>query len=276
MLEKSTLKRLREHDLIELLKKDTNPSQTLNRLRSHADRAMKQSALLARRFPKQTHTQVFNYTNVKELIQAILEGNPNDSSDPNNAEFEGNVIHIAAMLVKVGTDYCIKQYTSRIENSSTLNRATIEELSGACQICDAISFRIYSSQRESTSKTENLIYLFNWNKIGELNVNDTELDDVSDDYKILIRLLKDIISEKIGREIGLTRQTKIELEGGIKRCYLITRFGKGFRCELEINKDEKSLKITIFDEDYSTKLFSRTLIVKNEYETYYVYDKKNR
>ncbi|MGI0045063.1 MAG: hypothetical protein ACRD47_15255, partial [Nitrososphaeraceae archaeon] len=85
--------------------------------------------------------------------------------------------------------------------------------------------------------------------------------------------LKDIIGKKMGRDLGLTRQIKIEIESGIKRCYIITRFGKGFRSELEISKDEKLLTITFFDEDFTSKLLSRNLIVKKEHGMYYIFDK---
>jgi hypothetical protein len=277
MLEKSTLKRLREHNLIELLKKDPNPSQTLGRLRSQVDRAIRESTLVAKQLPKRTHAQVFGCTNIEELVKAILEGNSNDDSDDSNGNFDGNVIHIAAMLVREGIDYCVKQYTSKIEQSSRLNRATIDKLNEACQICDAIALKIYSPSIESAAKAENLMYLFNWNNIDEVNISDigSDGDSVSDDNKTLICLLKEIIGSKLERELGLTRQTKIEIEAGIKRCYMITRFGKGFRSDLEINKDEKSLTITVFDEDYTSKWFSRNLVVKKEYGMYYIYDKKS-
>jgi hypothetical protein len=275
MLGKSTLKRLREHDLIELLRRDPNPSQTLGRLRSQVDRAIKESTLVAKKLPKRTHAQVFECTNVAELLKAILEGNPNDNSYDDIGNFDGNVIHIAAMLVREGVEYCVKQYTTKIEQNSRLNRPTIERLNEACQVCDAIAFRIYSPSIETAAKKENLTYLFNWNNISELNINDIELDGVTvgDDNKALISLLKEVISSKIGRGLGLTRQIKIEIEVGIKKCYIVTRFGKGYRIELEISKDEEILIITIFDEDYTSKLLSRNLIIKKKYGMYYVYDK---
>jgi hypothetical protein len=277
MLGKSTRKKLSEHNLLELLKKDPNPSQTLGRLRGQVVRAMRDSSLVARKVPKSTHAQVFNYTNVEDLVKAILEGNRSDKSDDNSEGFDGNIIHIAAMLVREGADYCVKQYTSKIESSSSLNRATIEKLNNACQICDAIAFRLHSPSMKFAAEKENLVYLFNWNRVGELNISDIESDgeDLNDDSKSLLRFLKDVISNKVGRDLGLTRQIKIEIESGIKRCYIITRFGKGYRSELEMSNDEKLLTITIFDEDYTSKLLSVNLIVKKEYGMYYIFDEKS-
>jgi hypothetical protein len=281
MLENHTKKLLRQHNLLDLLKKDSNPYGRIKRLRDQSSRALDELALLAMNFPKDSHTQVFTYTAVDKLLDAILYGNPQDNTDDNNGDFEGKMTHIASMLVRKGVNYCLNKYISRIEQNSALNKATTKELNEAIEICDAIAFKIYSSQLEALAKVRNMKYLFNWNKIKEIRINSIDSDSaaINNDIRNLIEFLVDELTELQGKKLGQLREIKIESKGGTSEmkngfvCYLVTRFGTGFRCHLQINKDYKSLDITFYDEDYSSPLITRNLVVNREVGNYYIYDK---
>ena len=265
-----------------MLKKDSNPYGKLRRFRDQSRRALDDLALLAINFPKDSHTQVFTHTAIENLVDAILYGNPQDYTIDNNGDFEGKMTHIATLLVRKGISYCLNQYTLRIEQNSALNQSTIKELNHAIEICDAIAFKVYSSQLQSTAKEKNLIYLFNWNKIKEIRINSIESDSVTlnDDMRNLIKFLTNELTKIQRKKLGQLREIKIESNEGTGElkssfiCYLVTRFGTGFRCQLQISKDYNSVETTFYDEDYSSPLITRNLVVNKEVGNYYIYDER--
>jgi hypothetical protein len=216
-------------------------------------------------------------------LDAILYGNPENNNDNDNDEnFEGRMTHIAALLVRKGIKYCLNQYTLKLEQNSALNKATVKELNNAVEICDAIAFKVYFPQLNSTAKEKNLIYLFNWNKIKEIKINSIESDSVTfnDEIRNLIVFLSDELAKLQRKRLGPPREIKIEFKEGTGErmvnfvCYLVTRFGKSFRCQLQMSNDCKSVETTFYDEDYSSPLISRNLVVNKEAGNLYVYEER--
>ena len=78
-------------------------------------------------------------------------------------------LQLAAMLVEVGMKVCIEEYQTKIEQDSVLNDLTINHLSKARDICNAISFKVRLPQVQEEANKANLTYLFNWNRIEEIN-----------------------------------------------------------------------------------------------------------
>ena len=82
------------------------------------------------------------------------------------------------------------------------------------------------------------------------------------------------------KRLGPPREIKIEFKEGIGGrkvnfvCYLVTRFGKSFRCQLQMSKDCKSVETTFYDEDYSSPLITRNLVVNKEVGNLYVYEER--
>ena len=217
MLEKHTRRALQQRNLLDILRKDSNPHGRLKRFRDQSSRALDDLALLAINFPKDSHTQVFTHTAIENLVDSILYGNPQDYTIDNNKDFEGKMTHIATLLVRKGISYCLNQYTLKIEQNSALNKSTIEELNYAIEICDAIAFKVYSSQFQSTAKEKNLIYLFNWNKIKEIRINSIESDSaaLNDDMRNLIKFLTNELTKIQRKKLGRLREIKIESNEGI-------------------------------------------------------------
>jgi hypothetical protein len=282
MLEKRTRRMLQQHNLLDILRKDPNPYGRLKRFRDQSSRALDDLALLAISFPKDSQTQVFTHPAIEKLMDAILYGNPRNKINDNNKDFEGRMAHIAALLVRKGINYCLNQYILKVEQDSALNRATVKELHDAIEICDAIAFKIYFPQFESITKEKNLVYLFNWNKIKEIRINsiESDSDNLNDDTRNLIEYLIDELTKTQGKKLGQLREIKIESKEGTGErkssfvCYLVTRFGKVFRCRLQTSKDSRSVETTFYDEDYSSPLISRNLVAIKEVGNLYVYEEK--
>lgn len=185
-------------------------------------------------------------------------------------------------MVRKGINYCLNQYKLKVEQNSALNKATVKELHDAIEICDAIAFKIYFPHLESMTKEKNLIYLFDWNKIREIRINSIESDSaiLNDDTRSLIEFLIDELTGTQGKKLGQLREIKIEPKEGTGEwkssfgCYFVTRFGKGFRCRLQMSKDYRSVETTFFDEDNSSPLITRNLVVDKEVGNLYVYEER--
>jgi hypothetical protein len=190
LLPKSTRKKLLEHNWEEIASKDSNPYQTLQRLRGKAIRAVNDLILIAQRLPDESQKEIFNYANIKKLVSAILKENELIAGNSTSID---NVrrIELAALLVRLGIMICIEQYQTKIEQDSILNDLTINHLLRARDICNAISFKIRLPQVEEEAEKEDLIYLFNWNRIEE--VHESKVFELKgQDTKKFVRLLGDI------------------------------------------------------------------------------------
>src|SRR5215831_6325236 len=224
MLQTGTLRRLREHNWLEIARNESNLSDTTTRLRSQSDRAINEFVLLATKLPNENQSDIFSYKNVGDLIKSILRGNNEGLHHYSKAEnkgvfrgdnvqydhdFDSRITHLAALLVKEGVNICISQYKTKVEQDSRLNQAIIDKLNAAVEACDAIAFKLYSPAIESIEDEENLVYLFNWNEITTISVR--SFDDISgNDNRKLVRFLK----EKLGRTLNrLIEERLFEING---------------------------------------------------------------
>ena len=92
--------------------------------------------------------------------------------------------------------------------------------------------------------------------------------------------MSDELAKLQRKRLGPPRGIKIEFKEGTGErvvnfvCYLVTRFGKSFRCQLQMSNDCKSVETTFYDEDYSSPLISRNLVVNKEAGNLYVYEER--
>jgi len=145
-------KKLQEHDWLYIARKDSNPHQTLLRLRGQATKAIGDLVLLARKLPDDNQKGIFNYANTEELINSILGVNTET-----DARIEGSIFkldydieavpdarraELAAILVRRGTDFCIKEYQNVIQPNHILNEPILSQLQKSADICRGISNEI--------------------------------------------------------------------------------------------------------------------------------------
>jgi hypothetical protein len=246
MLDRSTVKQLLEHNMLDLLRKDPNPSQKLLRMREQSDRAISELTLLASQLPKSTHVRIFNYTGMEKLVRAILEGNSNDRVA--DLQFEVEMSRIAAMLVRECVNYCAKLYTLNIEPNTTLNQTVLDRLTNAVELCEAIAFKTFVRQTESVGREEITHYLFNWDKIASADSYDFGGIKGEDNWN-LIRFLNKELDERIDPKARkeLLKVRRIQIEEGVrsKACYFLIEKEKGFRCYIDMKKDESELEVRI-------------------------------
>jgi hypothetical protein len=189
MLQKAMRKKLLEHDWVDIAKSESNPSQTLRRLRDEGNRAINDLALLAQKLPADTLKDIFNYTNISKLINSLLAETKFDSS--NSAFDDIEKTRLASLMARRGIDFCIKQYGQKIETNSVLNESTIVQLNKSIDICDTIAFKMEIPQIHAVAEKEGLNYLFNLSKIEE--VHETQISKLKgEDTKIFVRILENV------------------------------------------------------------------------------------
>ena len=151
MLTKHMRKKFQEHDWLEIARRDSNPNQTLLRLKRQAKRAIGDLALLARKLPNDNQKAIFNYANIQELVNSILNVNTETDARVEESIFNWSDIEIvpdarrtelAALLVRRGTDFCIKEYQNVIQPNHILNEPILSQLLKSVDICRGISNEI--------------------------------------------------------------------------------------------------------------------------------------
>jgi hypothetical protein len=107
MLGNSVRKRLSEHKWLDLMQRDSNPTQTWKRTRSQAQTAIDDLVLLANSLPDDKQEQIFNYENVNRLITSMLR--QPFWIDPDHDQLDGRRTQLAALLAEKGLERCIIQ-----------------------------------------------------------------------------------------------------------------------------------------------------------------------
>src|SRR6476620_1953411 len=126
MLQNDSRRKLLEHNWVETRKKTHNSSQTLNRFGKQANVALDDLALLAKKLPEDyVLRKIFTQKNLRVLLQSILHGNKRSylvDDEELDVDIDDNIrrAQLAALMIKIGIDFCIDQYKSTIEQSSIL------------------------------------------------------------------------------------------------------------------------------------------------------------
>ncbi len=275
MFTKPTRRKLIEHTWVEIARKDSNPYQTLHRLQRMAITAMNDLTLFAQRLPDEAQKEIFSYTNIKKLTSAIL--GENELILGNSTPIvDVRRIELAALLVRLGIWICIEQYRTKIEQDSDLNDLTINHLLRARDICNAISFKMRLPQVEEEAEKEDLIYLFNWNRIKE--VHESKVFELKGgDTQKFARFLSDIYC--VGSKMRPADVINtISFDQSQNDPYSIIQFeftdlyGNQCHGSMYLIIEKKTAHLSMFLEDKQT--LRHDFIIKMENENIYVCDKK--
>jgi hypothetical protein len=254
MLDRSTRKKLLEHNWLEVARKDSNPSQTPQRL------------------PEKKQEEIFSYTNVNKLLKAILKSTGTSDNDARRTQ-------LAGLLVKLGIWICIEQYRSKVEQDSDLNSLTINHLVRARDICDAISFRLRKPKIEEEAKKEKLVYLFNWSRIRDVH-EVREIDIQDNDTRKFVDFLQEICIEEFGVPFDIVNKIwgNINSDASDIAEYTEIQFEStpvygGYATGM-VRLDSKNKTGQLFMEVWDgvkTRKAQRDLVIKVENEDVYVY-----
>ena len=151
MLNFSLRKQIKEQKWLDIMKKDSNPTQKWIRLRDRANRAISDLKLLADRLPDNRQQEIFDYGKIREFLSTILRQPV--WLDSNQDKFDARRTRLAAILAEESLTKCINQYKNRIETSEILNKQNVSLLEDAIKLCKEIAMRIQSLE-ETELKTK--------------------------------------------------------------------------------------------------------------------------
>ncbi|MDQ6863466.1 MAG: hypothetical protein M3044_06550 [Thermoproteota archaeon] len=269
MLEKRTRKKLREQNWLDIEKSDSNPYASLRRWRDQANRAINDLALLAEKLPCDIQQEIFNHATINKLVRAMLKVSPvSQVSVDDNARKTG----LASLLVRIGADLCIQQYSQKIETNSVLNRLIINQIKESMDICDEIAFKMRIQEIKSIEAKGDLIYLFNWNKIEE--IHETRLSEVKGEDTM--KFIRFIDKEREFAPIDIVHKIAKDAfaSGSLAREFEFTdRGGYRFKGDMGISLEEKVARLFVEEKSIQEDRWQRDLIVRVENENVIVYRK---
>jgi hypothetical protein len=271
MFDKSTVKLLTEHKLLDALENDSNKYQRLLRMHEISERGIRELTLLAGQIPKSIHVKIFTFANMEKLLKAVLEGSPDDRMA--DLQFEVEMSRISAMLIRECVKYCSSLYSLGIETDRTLNQTVLDKLTNAVELCEAIAFKTFIRRTESLGREESTHYLFNWDKITPSDSYDFSGIIGEDNWNLIMYLNKELderIDRKARKGLRNSKQIRIEVSDRSKECYFLLENDKGYRCILMMKKDQSELKLKITDLEgrlvpmtYKKRLIVQTDSIKN-------------
>lgn len=150
MLNFSLRKQIKEQKWLDIMKKDSNPTQKWIRLRDRANSAISDLKLLADRLPDNRQQEIFDYAKIKALVSTILRQPV--WLDSNQDKFDARRTRLAAILAEESLKKCIDQYKNKIEKSDIFNKQNISLLENAISLCKEIAIRIQWLETESKTK----------------------------------------------------------------------------------------------------------------------------
>ena len=150
MLNFSLRKQIKEQKWLDIMKKDSNPTQKWIRLRDRANRAISDLKLLADRLPDTRQQEIFDYGKIREFLSTILRQPV--WLDSNHDKFDARRTRLAAIMAEESLKKCIDQYKNKIEKSEVLSKQNVSLLENAISLCNEISIRVQWLETESKTK----------------------------------------------------------------------------------------------------------------------------
>jgi hypothetical protein len=266
MLKKDTRRQLKEHGWLEIAKKHSNPYLALNRLRDQGIEAINDLCLFAKKLPTNTLNDIFSDYNVARLAAAILRENEHP-----NTEDDARRIQLAARLVEIGIDRCVRLYERKIEQNSVLSEPIISQLTKAQDICNEISFKMRIPKIKAAAEKEDLLYLFNWGRISD--VYEKKVSEIEgEDTKKFIKYCDWEFYESTGpRFIEIVHRIS-QISDNDTGFEFTDMYGNRFGGQMTISREEKKGYLVL--RDAGKTILKRTFVVKIELDDIYVYKKK--
>lgn len=261
MLHNETFKRLREHNWLEIKKNDSNPSQTIHRIKVNAERSVQELGLLADKVPDAIQEDVFTADNMGFLISKILKVGGfwvNGVPSSHSGRLEARRTQISARLIKKCTGFCILQIQMLFPETRALLEPTIKQLRQSVAICDDIANQIELKEVRDIGRERNLELLFNWDEITrEGNLK-----------------LQNYLYTETDLTLGVTNLKKSR-NGNSITCKLVLEKKVIYFLQMTLNEKTNHVDVIITDVDNNNKQYRRKLFVMKQNNINYIYRKIN-
>jgi|SRR5215469_9664892 len=169
MFKNDLRKELTELDWVDFLKHSSNATQSWQRIRDEAIRALNDLTLLAKKLPDDEQQEIFD-NKISDFLSAILGIDPTIGLvepilQPNLRYLDPRTTRLAAELAKIALNFCIYQHNFLLKDMPTQSKLTTEQLVRSERICDELAYKLHMTKLEEDSREANLIYLFEWNEL---------------------------------------------------------------------------------------------------------------
>jgi hypothetical protein len=167
LLGKTLRRKLYEHKWVDIKNENSNPSQSLRRIKEAASTALRDLRLLSEKLPDKELHEIFTEPNVNGLILGLLKLSPILARvrGGEKRELDSWRTQLSASLVEKCIHFCSNQYEVLEEESPSLAETNIGHLRQSIEICKQIANAVELRELKSRGIKNQLTYLFNWDKI---------------------------------------------------------------------------------------------------------------
>jgi hypothetical protein len=244
------------------MRQESNPTQTWHRIRDKANTMINDLMLLGEKLPDEKQREIFNEKNIFGLMRSIIWKHDIDDIEKRlEGAYDARRTALAELLVVLGTGVCIEQYKLLMKDTPNLGEPTISHLSQSIAICRDIAYRSELMARDIEAEQQEIVYLFEWNKILTTNYTRRFAEFIRKEVKFVSIELGPIKLSKDGKNImGTFRETPFESE-------------PSWPFMMELNDTNTTATFRAFDENGNERA-RKNLMVKHEHDSIVVYAKK--
>jgi hypothetical protein len=145
------------HKWVDIVKHDSNPSQTFHRIRTKLDRTFDDFELLLAKLPEEKEEELFSLARIRKFIEALL-GDEYGTIQKRKSQ-------IAFLFVEVGLKFLISQHSLLSKRTPFLSQTTTDQLWQSFRICREIADEIQSRYLESKTQRERIFHIFDWESV---------------------------------------------------------------------------------------------------------------
>ena len=262
MLGKPFRKRLLAQNWLNFMRQESNPTQTWHRIRDKANRAISDLILLGEKLPDEKQREIFNEKNVFGLMRSIIWKHDIDDIEKRlEGSYDARRTALAKLLVMLGTGVCVDQYKLLMKDTPNLGEPTISQLNQSAAICSDIAYRSELMARDIEAEQQEIVYLFEWNKILTTNYTRRFAEFIRKEVKFVSIELGPIKLSKDGKNImGTFRESPFESE-------------PSWSFIMNLNAAKTTATFRAFDEN-GNEVARKNLMIRREHDSIIGYAKK--
>jgi hypothetical protein len=253
LLDKKQRKRFLTQNWVDIMKQESNSSQAWHRIRDRANTVINDLILLSSKLPEEKQREIFHDKNIDRLMRSLIS--------KHDEQPDARRTSLAATLVWLGTLVCISQYRFLMKDTPDLGKAAISTLNQSVAICRDIAYRTELMERDMEAEKQEMVYLFEWNKISTTKYTRRFADFIRKEVKYGLIDLGPIELSKDRKNIrGTFKETPFESE-------------PSWSFIIELNDAKTTASFRAFDEDGNERA-RKILMVRKGYDDIVVYAKK--
>jgi hypothetical protein len=169
LLSFETYSAITKKNLLTYLKKSGSPSQEKKRILEATTKAITQMIGISKNSPDYLIQQLIPIELCLTLLRSLLRVPEDKMFYSKMGEVDSRIVDLASHVVEIGALACINQHKLLFRDTKALGEPTINYLEKAIHICKDLSYQIEMMEQHKTESKNNLIYLFNWNRIAKRN-----------------------------------------------------------------------------------------------------------